>query len=387
MNKHKIIRITTVPLSLYKLLDGQLNYINNYYEVIAISSPEEELVKFGQKENVKTYGVKMTRRITPIADTLSIISLINIFIKERPSIVHTHTPKAGLVGMIAAKVTGVPNRFHTVAGLPLMESKGLKKWILVIVEKLIYKCSTKIYPNSFGLRDFILKNNLLNNSKMKVLANGSSNGINLEYFNPKHFNTNASNNFRINLNISKFDFVFIFVGRLVGDKGVNELVKSFIQLTKEKNNIKLILLGNQEPRLDPLLNDTILEICHNKNIISVGFQNDVRPYLAISNVLVFPSYREGFPNAVLQAAAMELPSIVTDINGCNEIIKDGINGKIVRVKNTEEIKKSMKLMLNDVNYYNSLKSNCRKIIVEKYRREIVWDAILQEYNNCSSYEN
>lgn len=384
---HKIIRITTVPISLYKLLEGQLNFINNYHEVIAISSPEADLFKCEIKEGIKTYGVKMTRRITPLADIFSIISLIKIFRKERPSIVHTHTPKAGLVGMIAAKITGVPNRFHTVAGLPLMESKGLKRRILILVEKLIYKCSTKVYPNSFGLRDFILDNNLSNYNKIKVLANGSSNGINIDYFSLQHFNDIDNYKFRNSINISKSDFVFIFVGRLVGDKGVNELVKSFSNLRKGKISHKLILLGSQEKSLDPLLNDTINEIKNNKNIITIGYQDDVRPYLAISNALVFPSYREGFPNAVLQAAAMELPSIVTDINGCNEIIQNGVNGILVPVKNIEELKKSMALMSEDINYYRSLKKNCRKIIVEKFRREFVWKSILQEYDNCLFHEN
>jgi glycosyltransferase involved in cell wall biosynthesis len=384
---HKIIRITTVPISLYKLLEGQLNFINNYYEVIAISSPEAELYKCEKKEGIKTYGVKMSRRITPLADIFSIISLIKIFRKEQPSIVHTHTPKAGLVGMIAAKISGVPNRFHTVAGLPLMESKGFKKVILILVEILTYKCSTKIYPNSFGLRDFILDNKLSKHNKIKVLANGSSNGINLDYFSLQHFNNINNSKFRLSINISKTDFVFIFVGRLVGDKGVNELIKSFSNLSNGRTNLKLILLGNQEKSLDPLLNDTVNEINYNKNIISLGFKDDVRPYLAISNALVFPSYREGFPNAVLQAAAMELPSIVTNINGCNEIIENGINGILIPVKNIEELTKSMKLICEDINYYKSLKKNCRKVIVEKFKREFVWKSILHEYDNCLSHKN
>src|SRR6185312_342487 len=145
---------------------------------------------------------------------------------------------------------------------------------------------------------------------------------------------------RQELNIKASDFVFVFVGRLVKDKGINELVSAFSKL--QIQNARLLLVGNFEPELDPLFSETLQRIQSNPNIFSVGFQKDVRPYFSISNALVFPSYREGFPNVVMQAGAMELPSIVSNINGCNEIIKNGVNGIIIPPKNEDELFKAMK---------------------------------------------
>ncbi len=158
MEKPKLIRITTVPVSLDKLLSGQLNHMNSFYEVIAVSSEKEYLVRIGEKEKVHTFHLEMSRKITPLQDFLAVIKLYRFLKGSKPLIVHTHTPKAGIVGMLASKLAGVPNRFHTVAGLPLLETKGFKRKLLDFVEKLTYSCATKVYPNSYGLLDIIIKN-------------------------------------------------------------------------------------------------------------------------------------------------------------------------------------------------------------------------------------
>lgn len=387
----KLIRITTVPLSLDKLLEGQLNYMNQFYEVTAISSDFDELKKISLKENVKVFPVEMTRKITPFQDLKSVYQLYKFFKKENPLIVHAHTPKAGIVGMLAAKLAGIPIRLHTVAGLPLMETKGVKRTILNFVEKLTYTCATKVFPNSKGLYDFILKEKFCDVSKLKVLGNGSSNGINTEYFNPKHFSEIEKSNLRSELGINENDFVFIFVGRLVGDKGINELIQAFSKLTNdchpelvEGKEAKLLLVGPFENQLDPLKPETIAEINTNPKIISVGFQKDVRPYYAISNALVFPSYREGFPNVVMQAGAMGLPSIVSNINGCNEIIKQNKNGIIIPVKNSDAIFEAMKNMIQDAELYNDLKCNSRQMITSQFEQKLVWEALLKEYKELEA---
>jgi glycosyltransferase involved in cell wall biosynthesis len=171
--------------------------------------------------------------------------------------------------------------------------------------------------------------------------------------------------------------VFIFVGRLVGDKGINELITAFKQL--KITNVKLLLVGPLESELDPLLSETLQEIEQNPLIISIGFQKDVRPYFAISNCLVFPSYREGFPNVVMQAGAMELPSIVSNINGCNEIIKEAQNGLIIPPKNSIALHQAMRKIQEDKALYQTLQNNSRKMIVERYEQEKIWKAILEEY--------
>lgn len=378
----KLIRITTVPLSLKILLKGQHRFMSHYFKVIGVSSYGKELEEVKQDEGIEVLSIEMSRKITPIKDIKSLWNTYLFLKKEQPQIVHTHTPKAGIVGMLAAKLAGVPHRLHTVAGLPLMETTGVKRKILDFVEKLTYSSATKVYPNSKGLYDFILQNNYTDKTKLKVIGNGSSNGIDTFYFSPDQITEVQKELLRKELDIWVSDFVFIFVGRLVGDKGINELVKAFSLISKMKNlkqNPKLLLVGPLETDLDPLHSETLKEIEDNRNIIITGFQKDVRPYFAISDALAFPSYREGFPNVVMQAGAMGLPSIVSNINGCNEIIIEDENGVIVPVKNVEKLQHTMEKIMADTNYYKQLRNNARSMIQSRYEQLVVWNAILTEY--------
>jgi glycosyltransferase involved in cell wall biosynthesis len=378
--KPKLFRVTTVPESLKILLKGQHKFMSiNGFELIGVSSAGSTLYEVSKEEEIRVIEIEMSRKITPINDFFSVYHLYKVIKKEKPIIVHSHTPKAGIVSMLAAKLANVPIRLHTVAGLPLMEATGMKRKVLNFVEKVTYACATKVYPNSKGLYQFIVNEKLVSSKKIKVIANGSSNGIDTTYFDSERISEDQRSEFRTRLNIQKTDFVFVFVGRLVGDKGINELIDAFSKIKNSK--VKLLLVGGLEPDLDPLFNHTINEIKTNSNIISVGFQNDVRPYFAISHCLVFPSYREGFPNVVMQAGAMGLPSIVSNINGCNEIIEEGINGTIIPSKDIESLFSSMQKIINDDVWRNQLASNARDKIVSSYEQKLVWEALLNEYNN------
>ena len=379
----KLIRITTVPLSLKVLLKGQLRFMaSNGFDVKGVSSEGEELREVHENEGIAVEAITMSRKITPFQDLKSLWEMWNFLRKEKPQIVHTHTPKAGIIGMLAARLAGVPHRLHTVAGLPLMEAMGIKRKILNFVEKLTYSSATRVYPNSKGLYDFILQNNFTQSNKLKIIANGSSNGIDTTFFSPDQVAEIERVTLREELKIQPDDFVFVFVGRIVSDKGINELIKAFSELQTVENKpagIKLLLVGGLENDLDPLNPETLAEINQNKDIISVGFQQDVRSFFAIADALVFPSYREGFPNVVMQAGAMGLPSIVSDINGCNEIIIEGENGLIIPSKNVEKLKEKMLTLAKDKNLYTKLKGNSRRMIENRYEQSVVWNALLEEY--------
>ena len=380
----KLIRITTVPISFKVLLKGQLRFMaSNGFDVKGVSSEGEELREVHENEGIAMEAINMSRKITPFQDLKSLWEMWNFLRKEKPQIVHTHTPKAGIIGMLAARLAGVPHRLHTVAGLPLMEATGTKRKILNFVEKLTYSSATRVYPNSKGLYDFILQNNFTQSNKLKIIANGSSNGIDTTFFSPDQVTELERVTLREKLNIQPDDFVFVFVGRIVSDKGINELIKAFSQLQAVENNepagIKLLLVGGLENDLDPLNPETLAEINQNKDIISVGFQQDVRSFFAIADALIFPSYREGFPNVVMQAGAMGLPSIVSDINGCNEIIIEGENGLIIPSKNVEKLKEKMLTLAKDKNLYTKLKGNSRRMIENRYEQSVVWNALLEEY--------
>ena len=381
MNK-KLIRITTVPMSLKYLLKDQMAFMSkNGFNVTMISSDGQELKDVIENEKCAHIIIPLTRKITILKDLKATYNLYKLIRKEKPDIVHTHTPKAGIIGMLASYFARVPIRLHTVAGLPLMEAIGFKRIILNFVEKVTCKCSTKVFPNSYGLKKIILKYKFTSEKKLKVIGNGSSNGIDTSFFDPELFSSKEKNKLKSDLGIERNDFVFIFVGRLVTDKGINELVEVFNELCSDLKGLKLLLVGPFEDELDPLSEKTKLLISSQDKIISVGYQNDVRPFFAISNSLVFPSYREGFPNVVMQSGAMGLPSIVTDINGCNEIIQNDYNGIIVPSKDIESLKRAMLRIFQDKELYLKCSATSRLAIVNNYEQKLYWNALLNEYKS------
>ncbi|SIQ58544.1 Glycosyltransferase involved in cell wall bisynthesis [Chryseobacterium sp. RU37D] len=375
----KIIRTSTIPLSLNILLKGQLKFLNGSYEVVGISSDGQLLNEVKEREGIKTIAVNMERGISPVKDLKSLYRLYKILKAEKPEIVHSITPKAGLLTMLSGKMAGVPIRIHTFTGLVFPTRKGAAKKLLISMDQLLCWAATHVYPEGEGVKKDLI-NYKITSKYLKVLGNGNVNGIDLGYFSPEQVTEEQKKQLKKELKINDTDFVFVFVGRLVGDKGINELVNAFSLLSKNiGRSLKLLLVGPLEQELDLLRPETLNEIKNNLNIISVGFQKDVRPYFAISDVLAFPSYREGFPNVVMQAGAMELPSIVSDINGCNEIIVEDENGTIVPVKNTEALRKAMEKMVTDTHYYQKIKMNSRQMIESRYEQSVVWYAILGEY--------
>jgi glycosyltransferase involved in cell wall biosynthesis len=381
--KKKLIRITTVSGSIRVLLKGQLEYVNKSYEVIAMSAsdPPGSLEKTAAIQGVRAIPLDMTRKITPFKDLIAIIKLYRILKREKPFFVHTHTPKAGLVGMSAAYLARVPRRMHDVAGLPLLVATGYRRQLLELVEKITNALATHVYPNSHNLSIILAELGLCKKRKLKVLGNGSSNGVDIEHFDRNALPDSEVDELKKQLGIAKNDVVFLFIGRLVGDKGINELVEAFSKIAEKQKNVKLLLVGAHEKDLDPLKATTNEQIERHPQIIYVGNQNDVRPYYAVSDILSFPTYREGFPNVPMEAGAMGLPSIVTDINGCNEIISDRINGLIIPPQQMQPLLEAMELLLEDTELRATLAENARPLVKEKYERKEVWDRILEEYRH------
>lgn len=384
----KLIRITTVPVSLHKLIKGQPNFMHKHgFGVQLLSAEGKEVDVIKQETGIDVVTFPYTRTISPITDLKALWLTYKYFRKEKPDIVHTHTPKAGVVGMLAAKLARVPIRMHTVAGLPLMEEQGIKRKILNSVERLTSFSANYVYPNSNFLKKFMAEKKLSSTSKLKIIGNGSSNGINTSEFNVNNISDDSIIGLRQKLGFRDNDFVFVFVGRIVKDKGMNELLVAFDKLSHENKNVKLLLVGSEERELDPLNQNSQDILATNKAIINVGWQEDIRIYLAVSNVFVFPSYREGFPNVVMQAGTFNLPSIVTNINGSNEIIEDGINGLIIPVKDEVALFDKMQLLLNDKELLNNLSKPARKMIVDRFEQNFVWNELLKEYVNLLDVNN
>lgn len=374
MNRKKILRACTVPQSIGFVV-GMIPDLTKEYEVGVLSSPGEEwamLDKYG--DAVKRLEVPMERHISPLRDLRSLWRLVRVFRRERPDMVHSMTPKAGLLCMLAAWITRVPVRVHMFTGLVFPTATGVKRRILMATDRLTCACATHVLPEGEGVKRDLL-NNGITRKPIKVLGYGNCRGIDLDRFDPTLSEVQAEA-----AKLRKPEvFTFIAIGRLVGDKGINELVAAFSCLNRELPATRLILVGPQEKELDPLSPATLSEIESNPAIEAVGNQADVRPWLIAADCHVLASYREGFPNVVIEAGAMGLPQIVTDINGANEIIINGRNGVIVPPKNADAIHASMSRMATDPAFRSVLAANARPLIASRYEQSYVRRCLKEYY--------
>lgn len=372
----KIIRATTVPGSLNNFCRGLLSELQERegYEVVALSSPGEALDEIREREKVRTIAVAMQRHISPVNDLRSLWKLIRVFRKEKPDMVHSMTPKAGLLCMLAAWVCRVPVRIHTFTGLVFPTSTGLKRKILMATDWLTCACATHVIPEGEGVKNDLV-NNKITRKPLRILGYGNVRGIDLNRFDPKNPEViKAAEIIR-----REEVLTFIFIGRLVGDKGILELVKAFCRLNKELPDTRLLLIGREEPQLDPLDTNTLKGISDNPAIEAVGQKGDVRPWLLASDVFVLPSHREGFPNVVIEAGAMGLPSIVTDINGSREIIHNGENGLIVPVKNANALYEAMKHLAETPEEIRTMAANARPMIASRFEQSFVRQCLKDYY--------
>lgn len=371
----KLIIITTVPMSLATLVKGQAKYLSSYFDVKLVTSFSEKNQEISKAEGVELKSIDMTRQITIIKDLKALIELYKYFKNQKPDIVYTFTPKAGLLGMMASFLSRVPVRIHNIVGMPLMEATGKKFILLKFIERLTYFFSTNLFCNSFGLKKFINEN--LTKKDVKVIAQGSINGVDTEFF--KNTKTlDEKELIRDKFKIDKKDFVITFVGRIVKDKGINELIEAFINLSKKYNNLKLLLVGDYEEHLNPIKNENKILIDSLDSIITVGFQNDIRDFLSITDLFVLPSYREGLPNSLIEAGSFGIPLLATNINGCNEIIDDGITGILVEKKSAKKLEEGIDKLLEDKELYNSIKLKVRDRIIEKYEQKYFWNELKNE---------
>lgn len=371
----KLIRTSTIPASLENLLKGQLKMLSKYYNVLAVSSPGDDMETIEEREGVRTIAIPMERRISLIKDFISLIRLIVLFAKERPDMVHSITPKAGLLSMLAAWITRVPVRMHTFTGLVFPTATGKMQKLLIAMDRLTCFCATHINPEGEGVKRDLVNYNITS-KPLHIIANGNVNGIDLEYFDKTPEVVEKACSYK-----KEGTFTFCLVGRMVRDKGINELVHSFLRLYQKDERVRLLLVGPFEKELDPVLPEVEEHILHHPGICYMGYQNDVRPFLVASDALVFPSYREGFPNVVIQAGAMGLPAIVTDINGCNEIVLPDLNGVIIPSKDEQALYESMKYFASHPVEVERMAANARPLIASRYEQRIVWNALLDEYKS------
>lgn len=357
----KIVRAATIGLSLNVFCKGLLRELKDEgYEVVALSSPDADLEELGRREGVRTVGVSMERHINVFKDLVSLVRIVRALAKENPYMVHSMTPKAGLLCMMAAWLVRVPVRVHTFTGLVWPTATGLSRKVLMLTDKITCMCATHVVPEGEGVKQDLQR--CITKKSMKVLGYGNVMGVDLEYWKRSEVNGRQG--------ISD-GVTFVFVGRIVKDKGMNELVPAFVRLHKEYPDTQLVLVGPYEDSLDPVLPETKRMIDECEAIDAVGSQQDVRPFYENADVLVFPSYREGFPNVVIEAGAMDLPSIVTDINGSREIVVDGENGIIVQPRDEEKLYRAMAWMVKHSQERRQMAMKARQMVAERFEQGFV----------------
>ena len=377
-NKVKIIRATTIPMSLDAFCNGMLRELSEKYEVVALSSPGPEFPIIEEREGVRTIKVQMERHISIVKDIKALIKMIGVFRKEKPTMVHSMTPKAGLLCMIAGWLTKVPVRVHTFTGLVWPTEKGLKRRILMTTDRLTCACATHIIPEGEGVKNDLVAGKITK-KPLNVLGYGNVKGIDLSHF-------VLSEELKVkSVKIRSDKFTFLFVGRIVKDKGINELCQAFNRLAKEEK-VRLLLVGPSEDNVDPISDLTREIIKNNPKIEYVGPQwgDELLTYYAASDCFVFPSYREGFPNTVMEAGAMGLPSIVTDINGSREIIVQDENGVIIPSHDTEALFLAMLKMVRDKDARVKMAGNARQMIASRYEQGFVRKCLYDFYEDILS---
>ena len=378
MDKKKIIRASTVPQSLDVFCKGMLKELSEKYEVVALSSPGESLDRVRNREGVRTIAVPMERHISLMKDLKALLAMIKTLRKERPYMIHSMTPKAGLLCMVAGKLTGVPVRIHTFTGLVWPTSTGLKRKILMLTDKLTCACATNIIPEGQGVKNDLIAGKITK-KPLTVLGYGNVMGVDMEHFSRRPEVLKLAEELKLR---DESKFTFLFVGRIVKDKGINELVGAFKKLYSEYPDIRLILVGPYEDNLDPISQESRDAISAYADIVAVGKKmgEELLAYYAAADCFVMPSYREGFPNTVLEAGAMGLASIVTDINGSREIIVDGENGMIVPPQNEERLYQAMKVMLTSPADREKLAGKARKMIADRFEQGFVRKCLYEYYD-------
>lgn len=371
-NKKKILRAVTVAQSLAFCRDVMVKMRAVGYDMVAVTSPGPELDSLRHDDGFHCVAVPMHRRISPVADLVSLVRLVIVMAKERPWVVHSMTPKAGLLCMIAAWLTGVPVRVHTFTGLVWPTATGLKRRLLMMTDRITCACATHVIPEGKGVMHD-LQHGGITSKPMRVLGHGNVKGVDIERFDPSRLGAQAASG----------AFTFLFVGRIVGEKGINELVEAFARLHEEQPATRLVLVGNYETELDPLSQGTRRIIDAMDAIETPGPKrcDDLVSAYAEADCFVMPSYREGFPNVVLEAGAMGLPSVVTDINGSREIVENGKNGLVVPPRDAAALYDAMKLMATDNEARQRMAREARPMIVSRFERGYVQRCQIEFYKD------
>jgi glycosyltransferase involved in cell wall biosynthesis len=381
----KLAYVTTVPITLVFFLHGQIDYLKRKgFEISAISSPGDLAERFREKESIQFYPVPMVRGFAPIADLVALFRLWRLFRKIKPDIVHSHTPKAGLLGTLAAWASGVPVIFLSVFGLRQMTLTGYRRRLLNFTTWLSCLVADCVWCDSFSMRKYMIESKLTLGQKTVVLGQGSANGVDARgTFSPERYGHSVRNTVREKHGIPRNGYVLGFVGRVVKDKGMHELACAWCSLRNKYPYLHLLIVGPMESE-DPLLEEDDALIRSDPRIHFTGYQKDSAPYFAAMDLFVMPSYREGFGLTNIEAAAMQLPVVSTLIPGCIDSVMDGFTGTLVPARNAPALIAAIEFYLNNPEIGCDHGVAGRQRVLRDFRQETIWEALFKEYVHVSA---
>jgi glycosyltransferase involved in cell wall biosynthesis len=378
-NKIKLLHITTVPET-FAFFRGQIAFMKaRGYDIHGLSSPGEWQAKIKQREQIPMYTVAMPRQITPLKDIVAIWEIWQQIRSVNPDIVHSHTPKGGLLGTIAAWLAQTPIRIYHIRGLPMMTAKGYKRVLLSWSEKVSCLLAHKVICVSHSIREVAINEGLCPSEKITVLLGGSSNGVDASgRFNPANLEPDTRQKIRQQYSIPNDAVVVGFVGRMVRDKGLEELAAAWKILSHDFPNLHLLVVGYFEPQ-DPVSITTQEILKNDPRIHMTGKTDNTPPFYAAMDMLTLPTYREGFPNVPLEAAAMGLPVVATQIPGCIDAVEDGVTGKLVPPCDAEALAIAIRNYLENPELRFQHGSAGRDRALRDFAQEAIWNALDAEY--------
>lgn len=381
MRRPRLVYLATHPVTADLLLRGQLAFMREHgFDVTVIAAPGPELDRVRDREGVQTIGVPMVRVNDAPRDAVSLARLTAVLRRLRPDIVNAGTPKAGLLGMMAARALDVPVRIYLLRGLRLETARGALRRVLAITERVASACAHEVVAVSRSLVQAAVEGGYVPSTKAIVLGAGASNGIETERFRRTEALRLEGGRLLAPLGVGPEDPVIGFVGRLVADKGIDELLGAFERVRRDMPRTKLVLLGGD------LAGDTteahiLARVRRTPGVIATKKIADLAPYYARLDVLGFPSYREGFPNVVAEAASAELPVVGFRVTGVVDAVEDGKTGALVERGNVEALADALATYLREPARAAAHGRAARERVVRLYDRRIVWKNWLEHYRD------
>ncbi|MBK8915500.1 MAG: glycosyltransferase family 4 protein [Phycisphaerales bacterium] len=376
----KIAQVATVAISVTNLMKGWPRFLHEQgFEVHTVCSPGAGLEEFAQREGVRrAHTIEIARRISPLADLLSLWRLYRLFRRERYALVHSSTPKGGFLGMLAAWLARTPARVYTLRGLPLASTTGVKRRILWLCDWLTMRAAHRVTAISASLRDEAVALGLAPPGRITVVHKGSSNGIDVERFTRRSPAPQADA--RRRWNIPPDALVIGFAGRIVRDKGIVELHAAWQRVREQVPAAMLLLLGDPEPE-DPAPHEVLESLRGDERVRMPGWQSDMVAGFEAMDLLALPTYREGFGNVLLEANAMGLPVIATNISGCRDAVADSETGILVPPRDADALAAAMLTLARDPALRARMGADGRARVERDFRPQVIWRGLLEVYGS------